>query len=161
MRVRSLDTADLPDIIRIERQSYPPGLRESEAALLSKMALFRAGALGCWDEAGMCGYAFALPWRADALVGVAEVIEALPAAPDVLYIHDMVVAPDRRRTGVASTLLRELLRLARALDLGRLTLVAVQGSEPFWEKAGFEAVERIEYAGLPATRMMRAAPASR
>ncbi len=91
MHIRSLVTADLPDIIRIERESYPPGLRES----------------------------------------------------------------DRRRTGVASTLFHELLRLARALDLARLTLVAVQGSEPFWAKLGFEALERFQYAEAPATRMGR------
>jgi GNAT superfamily N-acetyltransferase len=153
-RVRPLVTSDLPALFRIEADSYTPDLRESEAAILSKMALFRAGALGCFDSAGMCGYAFALPWRAGTLVAVAQVLDALPAQPDVMYIHDMVVAPAHRHQGVASTLLAEIVRLAAALDLDRFSLVAVQGSEPFWERSGFAASGTLEYVpGVRATRM--------
>lgn len=157
--MRPLVTADLPDIVGIERESYPPELRESEAAFLSKMAVFRAGALGCWDEAQLCGYAFALPWTAGALVGVAQIIDQLPPAPDVLYLHDMVVAPARRRMGVASRLFGEIRRLAGALHLPHLSLVAVQGSEPFWQRLGFAPIERIEYVpGIAATRMGQTLP---
>ena len=154
MRVRPLVTADLPDLLRIDHESYTRELRESEAAFLSKMALFRAGCLGCFDELEMCGYAFALPWSEATLVGVAQVLEALPANPDLMYIHDMVVAPTHRRRHVASTLLAEIMRLAEALQIGRFALVAVQGSEPFWQHAGFAAVATLEYVpGVQATRM--------
>jgi GNAT superfamily N-acetyltransferase len=154
LRVRPLVSADLPDLIRIDGESYAPELRESEAAFLSKLVLFRAGALGCFDGDQMCGYAFALPWKAGTLIGVAQVLDALPADPDVMYVHDMVVAPACRRRGVASTLLGEIARVAEALHLSRFALVAVQGSEPFWQRAGFQAVETFEYVpGVAATKM--------
>jgi GNAT superfamily N-acetyltransferase len=156
LHVRPLVTADLPDLFRIERESYTPELRESEAAVLSKMALFRAGTLGCFDGDEMCGYAFALPWRRGTLISVAQVLDVLPADPDVMYIHDMVVAPGHRRRHVASTLLAEIMRLAEALNLGAFALVAVQGSEPFWERAGFAPAGTCEYVpGVQATRMER------
>jgi GNAT superfamily N-acetyltransferase len=154
LHVRPLVTADLPDLFRIERDAYTPELRESEAAVLSKMALFRAGTLGCFDRGQMCGYAFALPLRRGTLVGVAQVLDVLPADPDVMYIHDMVVAPGHRRRHVASTLLAEIVRLAGALNLGAFALVAVQGSEPFWQRAGFTPTGTCEYVpGVRATRM--------
>ncbi len=153
-RVRPLLARDIPDLLRIDHESYIPELRESEAAFLSKMALFRAGALGCFDGNDMCGYVFALPWRGPAVVGIAQVLDALPADPDVMYIHDLVVAPACRGRHVASTLLDEILRLAESLHLDRFALVAVQGSEPFWARAGFAPTATFEYVpGVQATRM--------
>lgn len=154
--VRPLRASDLSDIRRIERESYVPELRESDAAMRSKMALFPAGALGCFDGAEMSGYCFALPWRGLTPIGVAEVLEGLPADPDVMYIHDMVVSAARRRQGVASALLAEIVRLAGERQLDRLTLVAVQGSEPFWARAGFSAAATLEYVtGVRGTIMTR------
>lgn len=159
-QVRPLVTADLPALFRIEADAYRPELRESEAAILAKLALFRAGALGCFDTDHLCGYAFALPWRAGAVIGIAQVLDALPDEPDVMYIHDMVVAPEHRQRGVASTLLAEIVRVADALHLDRFSLVAVQGSEPFWRRAGFAAAGTLEYApGVSATRMEMVRPA--
>ena len=156
-QVRPLVTSDLPDLIRIDRDSYSPQLRESEEAFLSKMALFRAGSLGCFDGDEMCGYAFALPWTSDGVIGVGQVLEALPVQPAVMYLHDMVVAPARRRQGVASRLLAEIAELARRLALDRVVLVAVQGSEPVWQHLGFRVMEQFEYVpGAPASRMERA-----
>ena len=160
VHVRPLLTADLDDLFRIQTESCDPAYRESEAAVLAKLALFRAGALGWFDGDALCGYAFALPWRAGTVIPVAHVLEALPERPDVMYIHDMVVAPAHRGRGVASALLAEISRLAVALDLDRLSLVAVQGSEPFWQRSGFAAAERVEYVpGVTATRMERPAAA--
>jgi predicted N-acetyltransferase YhbS len=154
MQIRPLTTADLPQVQRIERDSYGAELRESEAALLAKMALFRAGALGCFDGPELCGYAFALPWRADGLIEVGQVVDALPDHPDVMYVHDMVVAPAHRRKGVASHLFGEIVRLAETFHLPRFALVAVQGSESFWQRLGFEEVDAFEYVpGVAATKM--------
>ena len=159
LHVRPLVISDLPDLHRIEGESYIAPLRESEAAFLSKMALFRAGSLGCFDAAGMCGYAFALPWNSASVIAVAQVVDALPARPDLMYIHDMVVAPAHRRRHVASTLLAEILRVAGRLDLHRVGLVAVQDSEPFWRRAGFTPAGRFEYVpGVPGTKMEMAVP---
>jgi len=152
--VRPLVTADLPAVVQIEARSYTPDLRESQAAMLSKMALFRAGALGCFEGDDLCGYAFALPWRAGTLIGVGQVVDALPEDADVMYIHDVVVAPAHRRRGAASALVGKIVRVAIALHLGRFALVAVQGSEPFWQRSGFAPAGTLEYLpGVRATRM--------
>jgi len=160
MQIRPLTTADLPRVQRIEADSYRADLREGEAPLLAKMALFRAGALGCFDGEELCGYAFALPWRTGQLIAVAQIVETLPDHPDVMYVHDMVVAPAHRRKGVASLLFGEIARLAAKFDLPRFALVAVQGSEPFWQRLGFEEVEAFEYVpGVAATTMTMTRPA--
>ncbi len=153
-RIRPLVRDDLPDLLRIDRESYRPEFRESDAAFLAKIALFPAGCLGCFQERAMCGYVFALPWTATRLIGVGELVQSLPDRPDVMYLHDMVVDPDWRGRRVAALLLAEITRLAASLDLHRIVLVAVQDSEPFWQHAGFRIVERFDYVpGTPASRM--------
>ncbi len=157
--IRPLLTSDLPDIVRVDRESYVPDFRESETAFLSKMALFRAGSLGCFEGSELCAYVFALPVRGDAVIGVAQVLDALPDGPDTMYVHDMVVAPAHRGRGLASLLLARIADVAGQLGLERFALVAVQGSETFWQRFGFESRATFEYVpGVVATRMVALAP---
>ena len=79
----------------------------------------------------------------------------LPAAADCLYIHDLAVRQAHHGTGIATRLVQALLTLATELRLSRLALVAVQDSEPFWERWGFERKEPLVYAdSVPATHMV-------
>jgi predicted N-acetyltransferase YhbS len=82
-------------------------------------------------------------------------LTALPDRPDTLSLHDLAVAPEARGHGVARTLFAAVHALARERGFASVSLVAVQGSDPFWARLGFRAVEHFEYApGVPAVRMV-------
>jgi ribosomal protein S18 acetylase RimI-like enzyme len=63
-------------------------------------------------------------------------------AGDHLCIHSVVVAPNRRRQGLAAALLREYLTLARGRlpPLRRVSLIAKAPLRPLYEAAGFKLV---------------------
>jgi GNAT superfamily N-acetyltransferase len=76
-----------------------------------------------------------------------------------MYIHDLAVLRSHRGRGLARLLLTEVFRVAEELGLKRFGLVAVQNSEAFWQRWGFERREPLMYApGVSGTRMVREAP---
>jgi ribosomal-protein-alanine N-acetyltransferase len=90
VRLRRLELGDLDAIERIERASYPtPWSRSMFASELAKPSSLSLGAV---DDTG-------------ALVGYL----VLSRYVDAWHVMNVAVAPDRRREGVASALLRQLL----------------------------------------------------
>ena len=61
---RLLTRDDIPGLHRLEAESYLPSLHESDEAFIRLMELFPEGAIGCFDDEGLCGYAFGVPLKA-------------------------------------------------------------------------------------------------
>ena len=64
MTLRPLTRQDIDALHDLEAESYLPSLHESDAAFLRLIELFPEGAVGCFDEQGMCGYALGVPLTA-------------------------------------------------------------------------------------------------
>lgn len=94
----------------------------------------------------IAGYVVAHPWRLFAPPPLDTLLGAPAARPDTLYLHDIVIAPERRGAGDARAALAALFADARAA-FPTASLVSVAGLEPFWRRWGFETREG---AGLPA-----------
>jgi predicted N-acetyltransferase YhbS len=152
---RHLTPGDLPQLHRLEAESYEPALHESDEAFLRLMALFPDGAFGLFDDETLCAYAFAVPLRAGAVLDLKTPLAALPPEADTLYIHDVAVAAHYRGRGLATRLVGTLHDVARARGLGACELVSVQGSAPFWERFGFRRIDEFDYAGGVAGTKMR------
>ena len=72
--------------------------------------------------------------------------EFVPVAePDTLYLHDLAVLPALAGQGLARALLMPIWHRAAGRGLGRSALVAVQGSQGFWERHGY-AVQTLQEA---------------
>ena len=151
---RVLAPGDLAAIHAIEVEAYLPSLLVSDAAFLRLIALFPDGAVGAFDGRGLCGYAFGLPLVTGTTLDLQIPLDALPAKPDVFYIHDVAVAGRCRGQGVGHALAARLLDVARRGGFPRAELVSVQGSHPFWERFGFRAVREFDYALDAPSRFM-------
>jgi len=153
---RHLTADDLPELHRLEAETYEPALHESDDAFLRLIALYPEGAFGFFDEAALCAYAFAVPLPSGSVLDLKAPLEALPPGADMFYIHDVAVAAPYRRRGLAAALVAKLLDLARERGFRTSELVSVQGSAPFWGQFGFARVSDFEYTpGTPATKMQR------
>lgn len=121
LELRRLELSDLDAIERIEKASYPtPWSRSMFASELAKPSSLSFGAV---DEAGT-------------LVGYL----VLSRYVDAWHVMNVAVAPDRRRQGVASTLLRRLLDLTRGDGQRGYTLevrVSNVGAIRLYEQFGF------------------------
>lgn len=89
----------------------------------------------------IAGYVLAHPWRLYAPPRLDTLLGGASAAPDTLYLHDIVIAPERRGAGDARAGLAGLFADARAA-FPTASLVSVGGLESYWRKWGFEVRER-------------------
>jgi ribosomal protein S18 acetylase RimI-like enzyme len=154
--LRRLTPEDLPQLHALEAETYLPELHESDEAFLQLMRLYPEGAFGCFDQDGLCGYAFATPFVAGTTLALRAPMTALPERADTFYIHDVAVAPRCRGRGIGRQLAARLLQLARDQGFARSELVSVQGSAPFWRRFGFEPAGEFDYVpGIRATKMAR------
>jgi ribosomal protein S18 acetylase RimI-like enzyme len=152
-----LTAADLAALHDLEAAAYEPALRVSDDAFLRLIALYPEGAVGCFDEGVLCGYAFGVPLPAGTILDLRAPLGGIPANADTFYIHDVTVAERCRGRGLGTRLTVRLLDLARASGLGRAELVSVDGAEDFWSRFGFRTVREFEYAPGVLSRQMTAA----
>ena len=152
---RLLTRGDVAALHRLEAACYLPSLHESDEAFIRLIELFPEGAIGCFDDDGLCGYAIGVPLKSGWTLELRTPLEKIPEGADTFYVHDVAVADRSRGLGVGSALATRLLEVAQAHGFTRTELVSVQGSAPFWEKFGFRRVREFEYApGAASTKMV-------
>jgi GNAT superfamily N-acetyltransferase len=146
VEVHAMTPDDLDAVLALQKRCYGVGFLERREAFAAKLDV-TAGLGCCWlvRRAGVpLAYAVSLPVCEATLPALDAPVCERPAAPTLLYLHDMAVAPEARSLGLAARLLARLADRARALGLARMGLVAVQGSVPYWQRQGF-----AEPAALP------------
>lgn len=114
-----------------------PLFPEEDAVFAERLALHPAGCLVLEDAAGPAGYAVSHPWHAADFPPLDTLIGAIPPGAGAYYIHDVAILPEARGSGAAGTVARHLIAHAGRLGLPCLSLVAVNGSAPFWARHGF------------------------
>jgi GNAT superfamily N-acetyltransferase len=137
-RWRPMTKADLPAIEAIALQvhaAYP----ESDAVFLERLALYPQGCHVLVRGASIDGYVLSHPWHRDSPPGLDSLLEALPADPDCLYIHDIALLPGARGHGDAAIIVEQLAALSKRERLPALALIAVSGTSDFWSRQGFVA----------------------
>ncbi|NKI69667.1 GNAT family N-acetyltransferase [Collimonas pratensis] len=139
--VRAMLESDIPAVMRIQAECYPPAMLESEEVFRARLALTPAT---CWIWApapdSAAAYLFSYPSNKDAITPLGSPFK-LASAPDCLYLHDLAVAPGARGQRAANLLVAAALGHARAANLGWSALVSVQQSQAFWGSLGYNAVE--------------------
>jgi ribosomal-protein-alanine N-acetyltransferase len=122
LKLRTLGSADLDDIERIERASYPtPWSRAMFAGELAKPGSLCLGAYR--DETGLVGYLI-----------VSRYVDAW-------HVMNVAVAPEERRTGVAVTLMSRLFDLTGGDGNRGYTLEVRVSNLPairLYERLGFQ-----------------------
>ncbi len=133
-RVRSARPADLPVLLRIEREAFP--VPWSERAFRMVMRRDPGAVLVAERSGRVAGYA------------------ALWVSADEAELADLAVAPEHRRRGVGRTLLRACLREAAARGAGEIFLQVRESNSAarsLYREAGFREVgRRTGYYRAPA-----------
>jgi ribosomal protein S18 acetylase RimI-like enzyme len=154
MEIRGLTLDDVPDVLKIQEECYIPDLLETADTFIKKLRLFPQGSLGCWQREDLTAYVFAHPWKVGEIVPLDFALRSLPTDANSLYIHDLAVSPKFRGLKIADQLLQKLFSIAGSLGLEDFALVAVQNSEPFWNRYGFRTQEKLIYGtNTPASKM--------
>ena len=138
---RSLTGYDMPAVEKIAAAVHP-GFFESLEVLTERQAIYFHGTYLLEVNERPAGYVLSHPWRSGDLPPLNTLLRDLPGDADTYYIHDLALLPVARRIGAASFITEALAKHARAHGFPTMTLVAVNGSQGFWERHEF-AVEDL------------------
>lgn len=137
---RPMREHDLPSVQRLAdavHRDFPEGT----AIFAERLRLYPAGCLVLEDAAGLHGYALSHPWHFGQPPALDTLLGALPAVADTFYLHDIALAETTRGGGFGGQVVALLAAAGREADVPNLSLVAVNGSVPFWQRQGFVVVD--------------------
>lgn len=135
---RPMQVDDLPAVTAISARVHGR-YAESLEIYAERLTLFPAGCFTCVAAETVVGFLVFHPWQAGSPPTLGEPLGALPAHPDVVYLHDIALLPEARGSGAGAQALGLVDAEARRCGLHDIALVAVNGAESYWQMRGFRA----------------------
>lgn len=133
---REMRPSDIDGVVSVARVAFP-NHPESRACFEERLALNPSGCFALSDEGGRIeGYLIAYPWTFGSAPALDSLIGALPAEAELIYLHDLALAPAARGQKLAEAAVDRLVDRMK-IDWRRIALVAVNEAAPFWERQGF------------------------
>ena len=137
---------DLPAVEKIAAVVHP-GFPESSEVLADRQRLYHNGCYLFEIREKPAGYVLSHPWRAGAPPALNSMLGEIPADATTYYLHDLALLPVARRIGAASEIVEALTKHATVRGFSTMSLIAVNGSQGFWQKHGFAVTEIPELDG--------------
>lgn len=119
-----------------------PSFPEDDAVFAERLRLYAEGCLVLAQGPDIAGYVVSHPWLALQPPPLNSLLGNLPASPSTFYIHDLALEHQARASGAAARIVEALGRQARRMAAPTMSLIAVNGSEGFWRRRGFQVVEQ-------------------
>ena len=138
-----------------------PGFPESQDVLVERHELYRNGCYLLEIGVKPAGYVLSHPWREGAPPPLNARLGGIPEDASTYYLHDLALLPVARRIGAASHIVEALVKHAQFGGFATMSLVAVNGSQGYWEKHGFTVAdvpglaEKLASYGADARYMVR------
>ncbi len=135
--IRNITLDDLPDVLHMQHLCYDASFHETPASFHAKIAVTPET---CWlaiRRDDPLAYLITLPVSYADFPALNSPTFRRSATPDVLYIHDLAVTPDGRAIGLGKTLVKHAFKMAEALQITRIGLIAVQDSVAYWSRYDF------------------------
>lgn len=123
-----------------------PSFFEAPEVLAERQRLYRNGAYLLEIGERPAGYVLSHPWTFGSFPELNTLLGELPAGSDTYYLHDLALLPVARRIGAASFIVDALGKHAAAHGFPSMSLVAVNGSQSFWQRHGFVVEDRRDLA---------------
>lgn len=136
MTLRAITEADWPEIENIQADAYREIKPETLAVLQSKWLCSPDTCFVYEQDGRVMGYLLAHPWLDNRLP---KLDQTLPATINstTLFLHDLVLVAGTAGKGIGRVMVAHLLELAQNAGFAKVTLIAVQNSNGFWQKQGF------------------------
>ena len=143
--VHPLSGQHLPGLLQVQRACYGDIYNETAEVYARRLASPAQCSLVLERAGRVCAYLAAYDAARGKVTALHGEFETVPQ-PDTLYLHDMAVLPELAGQGLARALLEPLWHHATTRGLRVSALVAVQGSQGFWEHHGYTALALTEAA---------------
>lgn len=135
----AMSMSDLDGVLAVASAVHP-GLPERREVFAERLILFPQGChILRFADGTVAGYAVSHPWHARRPVPLDTLLYDMPETT-CRYIHDVAMLPATRGGGLAGQIVGRIVRDAYRAGASEVSLVAVSGSMPFWERHGFHVV---------------------
>lgn len=153
MIIRNIEKEEIQKASDLADTIYPIELYESNDVFFRRYELYPQGIFGAFNEGELIGYIFSHPWTSSCIVPLNSLI-VLPQKTDSYYIHDVAVLKRHRGMNIAKKLVESVIEVGIKNGYNDFRLVSVNNTETFWNKFGFNVIEKFEYAdGIYASKM--------
>lgn len=139
--LRPMRINDLVSVLHIQSCCYDQSKQESEASFLSKLQASPSTCLIAEQNGHNVSYLIALPSDSALPPPLHAPNYTPPQRPDCLYLHDLAIHPAARGTGIATALIHLFFQRAQEAGLRHASLTAVNNSQSFWARYGFQPIE--------------------
>ena len=139
-------TADDLGAVSAIAMAVHPGFFERDEVLAEKQQLYPEGAWLCEADGTACGYLLSHPWHGADVPALDTLLGAVPVI-GAYYLHDLALLPKTRGLGAAGDIVGIALGNATAAGFRIASLVAVNNSQPFWQRRGFDVADDPTLAG--------------
>lgn len=133
---RRMETGDLPRV-KVLADLIHSNHPEELAVFAERLRLYPDGCHVLVETGDLVGYSLAHPWRFGAPPPLNSRLGEIPRNASTYYIHDVALLPETRGKGFAAQIVSRMVEDAQASGFASVSLVAVNGSHPFWEALGF------------------------
>jgi predicted N-acetyltransferase YhbS len=147
--IRPMRDDDMARMLRIQDECYSEIVPESAAALRAKFHASTASCFVACIAGEVVAYLIAVPVEYPFIAALHGTEVGVPGRPDCLYLHDLAVSEAGRGTRAGQALVRAALGFAGRAGWRRACLVAIQGSDSYWARFGFQPVDPLP-AGIAA-----------
>ena len=138
---REMQNADISAVVRVAAVVHPL-YPEKDEVFAERLHLYAAGSHVLTNEAGsIVGYIVSHPWPYGAIPMLDSSLGALPQPADCFYIHDIALLPAIRGRRAAQAAVAQLADHAAHSGFARMALVAIAGTQGFWQKQGFAVID--------------------
>lgn len=133
---RPMTSEDLRDALKVADEVHVDHPEDREI-FEERLSLHPGGCHVLVEDGRVLGYAITHPWRFAEPPPLNTRLRAIPADANTYYVHDVALLPAGRGRGHAGRIGDLLAARAKADGFTTMSLVAVNGSQSFWERLGF------------------------
>lgn len=137
-QIRPMQADDVPGMLIVQAECYPPPMNEPASVLLARWQACGDTAWVACDPRGQVVAYLVGYWSRWGKVSPLGQAFRHAAEPEVLYLHDLAIGRSLRGQGAAQALLSVARRACSDRGMQGITLVSVNGSQPFWQRMGWD-----------------------
>jgi GNAT superfamily N-acetyltransferase len=136
-QIKLMQAIDIHDVFGLQLVCYQADFHEPIQTIADRYNQSPQTAWLVWHDHQLVGYLIAYPSLLGKLTALGDHFK-IAQRPDCLYVHDLAVAPWVAGQGVAAQLITQAWAYAHMQGWHGSALVAVQDSQAFWQKYGYQ-----------------------
>ena len=153
--IKQLKSDNIDDLMLLEEKCFNGDLLEDRDSFLYATNIYPKGAVLLYVGDSIAGSLFFHPYMEGVIQDINSINSILTGNENCMYLHSFSIHPSFRGKGLTHILFDHFNQVSLNDGYFIQALVAVQNSELFWMRYGFNSVKQLYYGNSLSTYMTR------